>query len=65
MFDTVHRAFGVVQVESGVVEPGGLLLEHPPLSVTTTHGLLLWVGLKAQWNLRCAAKYQTRALAHS
>ena len=58
MFDTVRRAFRVVQGPSGVVEPSRLLRDHPLLSLTTTQGLLLWAGLKVQWSLRCQAKYQ-------
>ena len=56
MFDTVRRAFGVVQGPSGVVEPSRLLRDHPLLPLTTTQGLLLWAGLKVQWSLRCRAK---------
>ena len=40
------------------VEPSRLLRDFPLLSLTSTQGLLLWAGLKAQWNLRCRAKYQ-------
>ena len=58
MFDTVRRAFGVVQGLLGVVEPSRLLCDHPLLSLTTTHGLLLLAGLKVKWSLRCRAKYQ-------
>ena len=35
-----------------------LVARLPLLSITTTQGLLLWAGLKAQSNLRCRAKYQ-------
>ena len=41
LFDTVRRAFGLVPTPSGVVEPSRLLHEHPLLSLTTTHGLIL------------------------
>ena len=58
MFDTVRRAFGVVQGPSGVAEPSRLLRDHPLLSLTTTQGLLLWAGLKVKWSLRCRAQYQ-------
>ena len=61
LFDTVRRAFGLVPTPSGVVEPSQLLHEHPLLSLTTTQGLILWAGVKVQWNLRCRAKYQKKA----
>ena len=61
LFDTVRRAFGLVPTPSGAVEPSRLLHEHPLLSLTTTQGLILWAGVKVQWNLRCRAKYQKKA----
>ena len=58
MFDTVRCAFGLLQTRAWLVEPSRVLHEHPLLSLTTTHRLILWAGLKVQWNLRCRAKYQ-------
>ena len=58
MFDTVRRAFGLVESEQGRVEPSRLLRDHPLLSLTSTQGLILWAGSKVQWGLRCRAKYQ-------
>ena len=60
MFDMLRRAFGVVASESGGIEPSRLIRDSPLLLLTTTQRLLLWVGLKVQWNLRCRAKYQRK-----
>ena len=61
LFDTVRRAFGLVPAPSRAMEPCRLLHEHPLLSLTMTQGLILWAGVKVQWNLRCRAKYQKQA----
>ena len=58
MQSTVRKAFGLVDSGGVKVEPSRLLRDFPLLSITTTQGLLLWAGLKAQWNLWCRAKYQ-------
>ena len=58
MQSTVRKAFGMVDAGGVKVEPSRLLRDFPLLSITTTQGLMLWAGLKAQWNLRCRAKYQ-------
>ena len=58
IFDTVRKAFGLVQREGGAVEPNKLLLEEPALSLQSTRGLVLWAALKAQWALRCEARFQ-------
>ena len=58
MFDTVSRAFGLAVSDGKAVEPSRLLHEHAVLSLPTPQGLVLWAGLKCQWNLRCRAKYQ-------
>ena len=34
------------------------LLEEPALSLQSTQGLVLWAALKAQWALRCEARFQ-------
>ena len=47
-FNTVHKAFGVVQREGGEVEPGRLLFEELALLLQSTQGLVLWATLKAQ-----------------
>ena len=52
IFDTVRKAFGVVQREGGAVEPSRLLLDEPALPLQSTQGLVLWAALKAQWALR-------------
>ena len=58
-FDTVRKAFGVVQREGGgAVEPSRLLLEEPALSLQSTQGLVLWAAPKAQWALRCEARFR-------
>ena len=57
-FDTVRKAFGVVQREGGGIEPSRLLLEEPLLSLSSSRGLVVWATLKAQWALRCEARYQ-------
>ena len=41
LFDTVRKAFGVVQREGGAVEPSRPLLEEPALSLPSTQGLVL------------------------
>ena len=60
IFDTVRKAFGVVQREGGggAVEPNRLLLEEQALSLQSTQGVVLWSALKAQWALRCEARFQ-------
>ena len=58
MQSTMRKAFGLVDSGGVKVEPSRLLRDFPLLSITTTQGLSLWAGLKAQWNLRCRAKYQ-------
>ena len=58
MFDTVNRAFGLLQSPTGAVEPSRVLKAHTLLSLTMTQGVILWAGVKVQWNLRCRAKYQ-------
>ena len=63
MQSTLRKAFGMVEAGGGKVEPSRLLRDFPLLSITTTQGLLLWAGLKAQWNLRCRAKYQHQPAA--
>ena len=39
-------------------EPSRLLFEDPTLSLHSTQGLVLWAALKAQWALRCEARFQ-------
>ena len=58
MFDTVRKAFGLVHGDGGVIEPSHLVLENPLQSVGTKQGLVLWAGLKAQWSVRCEARFQ-------
>ena len=58
MQSTVRKAFGLVESGRVQVEPSRLLRDFPLLSLTSTQGLLLWAGLRAQLNLRCRAKYQ-------
>ena len=58
MFDMVRKAFGLVSWEGATLEPSRLLLDHAAVSLQTTQGLTLWAALKAQWQLRCAKKYQ-------
>ena len=58
MQSTVRKAFGLVESGGVQVEPSRLLRDFPLLSLTSTQGLLLWAGLKAQWKVRCRAKYQ-------
>ena len=41
-----------------MVEPNWVLLEDPALSLQTTQRLVLWATLKAQWSLRCEARFQ-------
>ena len=57
MFDTVRKAFGLVEWEGRRLEPSRLLLEESAVSLQCTQGLVLW-ALKAQWKSRCASKYQ-------
>ena len=63
MFDTVRKAFGLVSWEGGSMEPSRLLLAAPLLSMQTTQGLVLWVGLRAQWRLGCEVKYQRQQVS--
>ena len=63
MFDTVRKAFGLVQREGGALEPSRLLLDEPLLSLQSTQGLVLWAGLRAQWRLRCEVKYQRQQVS--
>ena len=58
IFDTVRKAFGLVRQDKLVVEPSRVLLENPTLSLRTSQGLVLWAALKAQWALRCQARFQ-------
>ena len=41
MFDTTHKAFGLVQREGGSVDTNRLLYDVPALSLQTTQGLVL------------------------
>ena len=59
VFDTVRRAFGLVQCEGRQMKPSRLLLDEP---VQCTQGLVLWAALKAQWKLPWAVKYQRRSV---
>ena len=61
MFDTVRKAFSLVQQEGGGVEPSGLLYDEPALSLQSTQGLVPWAALKAQWSLRCEVRFQVVA----
>ena len=56
-FDTVRKAFGLLQREGGAVEPSRVLLEDLPC-LQTTQGLVLWSVLKAQWSLQCEVRFQ-------
>ena len=52
-----------MQTDSRQIDPSRILYEGPFLSLTTTQGLVLWSGIKAQWRLRCDSKYLCRQLA--
>ena len=58
MQSAVRKAFRLVDFGGVKLDPSRLLKDFPLLSITTTQRLLLWAGLKAQWNLRCRGKYQ-------
>ena len=59
IFDTVRKAFGVVQREGG---GGGRAQQVVPrgtsASLQRTQGLVLWAAPKALWALRCEARFQ-------
>ena len=60
--DLVRQSFGVVQTKDGsVVEPSRLVVDTPFLSLDTTQGLLVGVGCRAQWVLRCAKSFRGEA----
>ena len=58
MFDTVRLAFGLVQWEGRQVKPSHLFPEKSGLLMQCSQGLVLWVGLKAQWKMHCEVKFQ-------
>ena len=57
IFDIVRKAFGLVWREGGAVEPSRILFDELALSLQSTQGLILWATLRAQWSLRCEARY--------
>ena len=63
MFDTVRKAFVLVDWVGTKLEPSRLPLDRPEISLQTTQGLVLWAALKAQWKIRCATKYQRQKVA--
>ena len=56
-FDTVRKAFRLVEWEGRRLEPSRLLLKESAVSLQCTQGLVLWAALKAQWKIHCASKY--------